>query len=365
MEKRSPGRPAAEFPYVCGPYKHRSRYRIIIVTGRGRSGRQSYTRSFDSRAKAAAWTREFQRQVRAAGRTIEDAVTEYIARAKRKGNKPGTIATTGYRLKAILDYSMPLVDLTPRRAQELYDELVDEGGAVDTHHGCLVQARAFGRFCHDQSWLSVNPFLKVEAVGKKSRGKEQLRLDEARTFLSYCFHVWREDRDRGAIAAALPLLLNMRASEVAQLTARDVDDRGKLLWIAEADGKTDAARRRALVPAVLVPALVEMSGAPVTEGGHLFCLDNESRPADRHWVSRSVKRMLAGAKVPLITTHGLRGTHATLATVEGVTGDAVARAMGHTNAGMTERHYIDSEVAADAQVQRVADSLIDDREWET
>ncbi len=365
MEKRSPGRPAAEFPYVCGPYKHRARYRIIIVTGRTSRGRQSYTRSFDSRAKAAAWTREFQRQVRSAGRTVEDAVNEYIAHQKRKGNKTGTIATTGYRLRAILDYSMPLVDLTPRRAQELYDELVDDGGAVDTHHGCLVQARAFGRFCHDKMWLSVNPFLKVEPVGKKSRGKEQLRLDEARAFLSFCFRAWREDKDRGAIAAALPLLLNMRASEVAQLTARDVDDRGRLLWIAEEDGKTDAARRRALVPAVLVPALVEMAASPVTDGGHLFCIDSGEKPADRHWVSRSVRRMLTGAKVPGITTHGLRGTHATLATVEGVTGDAVARAMGHTNPSMTERHYIDADAAADAQTRRVAESLIDERERET
>lgn len=362
MEKRSPGRPAADYPYVCGPYKHRARYRIVIVTGRSRGRRQGYSRSFDSRAKATTWTREFQRQVRAAGRTIEDAVTEYIARSKRKGNKPGTIATTGYRLKAILDYSMPLVDLTPRRAQELYDDLVDEGGAVDTHHGCLVQARAFGRFCCDESWLSVNPFLKVEPVGKKSRGKDQLRLDEARTYLSYCFEVWREDRDRGAIAAALPLLLNMRAGEVAQLTARDVDDRGRLLWIAEADGKTDAARRRAIVPPVIVPAMLEIAAAPVNESGHLFSLDSGTKPADRHWVSRCVRRMLAGAKVPAITTHGLRGTHATLATVEGVTGDAVARAMGHTNPGMTERHYIDSEAAADAQIKRVAESLIGETE---
>lgn len=365
MDKRSPGRPAAEFPYVCGPYKHRARYRIIIVTGRSSRGRQGYTRSFETRAQAATWTREFQRQARAAGRTVEDAVTDYIAHQKRKGNKPGTILTTGYRLKAILDYSMPLVDLNPRRAQDLYDELVDDGGAVDTHQGCLVQAKAFGRFCCDRSWMTVNPFEKVEPVGKKSRGKEQLRLDEARTFLSYCFHVWREDQDRGAIAAALPLLLNMRAGEVAQLTARDVDDKGKLLWIAEEDGKTDASRRRALVPPVLVPALIELAAKPATEGGHLFCIDSGTKPADRHWVSRSVRRMLAGAKVPVITTHGLRGTHATLATVEGVTGDAVARAMGHTNPGMTERHYIDGEAAADAQIKRVAESLIDEREWDT
>lgn len=357
MERR-PGRPAAEYPYVCGPYEHRARFRIVIVTGRSRGRRQSYSRSFDSRQAATTWVREFQRQVRAAGRTVEDAVTEYIAHQTRKGNKSGTVATTGYRLRALLDYSMPLVDLTARRAQDLYDELVDDGGAVDTHHGCLVQARAFGRFCCDRSWLSANPFAKVEPVGKKSRGKDQLRLDEARLFLTHCFMTWREDRDRGAIAATLPLLLNMRAGEVAQLMARDIDDRGHLIWIAEEDGKSDAARRRALVPNVLVPALIDLAANPATADGHLFELDNGERAADRHWVSRSVRRMLAGAKVPAITTHGLRGTHATLATVEGVTGEAVARSMGHTDPGMTERHYIDVEAAADAQIDRVAKALV-------
>ena len=48
------------------------------------------------------------------------------------------IATNGYRLKAILDYSMPLIDLNQRAWQDLYDELVDEAGAADTHR-CLAQ----------------------------------------------------------------------------------------------------------------------------------------------------------------------------------------------------------------------------------
>lgn len=359
MDQRRPGRPAAEFPYLCGPYKHRSSWRIIVVTGRDRGRRSGYLRRFDSREEAQRWKRGWERARRAAGRSVEDAVKEYIAYKTRKGNKPGSIATTGYRLRAILDYEMPLDELNQHIAQDLYDELVDEGGAVDTHHGCLVQARSFGKFCVDRGWLKANPFSKVEPVGKKSRGKDQLRRDEARAFLSYCFRVWREDHDRGAIAAALPLLMNLRASEVAQLTARDVDDQGKLLWIAEGDGKSEAARRRALVPAVLVPALRDLAAAPTTEQGHLFQLDSGTKPADRHWVSRCVRRMLSGAGVPEVTTHGLRGTHATFATVEGVTGEAVARSMGHTDPGMTQRHYIDADAAADAQTQRVADALIE------
>ena len=216
MDKRRAGRPSAEYPYVCGPYQHRAKWRIVIVRGRRADGqRDVYYQTAESRSKALEWIRKFREILRASGRSVEDAVKEYIAHQTRNGNKPGTIATNGYRLKAILDYSMPLIDLNQRRGQDLYDELVDEGGAVDTHQGCLVQARAFGKFCVSRPWLTINPFAKVESVGKKSRGKDQLRLDEARAYSTHCLKVWREDRDRTAIAALLPLLMNLRARGLA------------------------------------------------------------------------------------------------------------------------------------------------------
>jgi integrase len=54
--------------------------------------------------------------------------------------------------------------------------------------------------------------------------------------------------DLGALAAALPLLTGMRASEITNLRRRDLDDGGKILWVQE--GKTEAARRRFVVPEV-------------------------------------------------------------------------------------------------------------------
>lgn len=353
-------RPRSDKPYLCGPYKHRARWRVVVYLRRGDGTRDRELHSFDTRASAANFKRGYGEVVKAAGRTVSEAIAEYRAHLERKGNKPGSIATAGYRLAAIFgDGAMPLLDLRPARAQELYDDLVDEGGAVDTHHGCLVAAKAFGRFVADRGWLTANPFLKVEPVGRKSRGKDQLRVDEARRFLAHCLRCWREDKDRTAVAAMLPLLLNLRASEVSQLVARDVDDRGRLLWIAEAESKTESSRRRALVPALLVPVLLELAEAPATAEGHLFA-KADGTPADRHWVSYHARAHMAEAKVTVVTTHGLRGVHATLATVEGVTGEAVARAMGHSDGGKTAKgHYIDGEAAADAQTQRVIDALTD------
>lgn len=346
-------RPRSDRPYVCGPYKHRAKWRCIVYVRRDDGTRERELHSFDSREKAAHFKRTYGIFTAAQGRTVGDAVTEYVAHLERKGNKPGSIKTSRYRLDAILDTARALVDLTATRAQGYYDDLVDEGGAVDTQRGCLVAAKAFGRFCHDKGWLKLNPFAGVEPVGRKSRGKEQLRIDEGRTYTARCCAEWVEHGDRTAIAALLPLLLNLRASEVAQLVARDVDDGGALLWVGEADSKTLAGRRRVRTPAMLRPALLELAAKPATVDGHLFATER-GEPADRHWVSRHARRLMALAKVKVVTTHGLRGTHATFATVDGDTSDSVARSMGHTDPGMTQRHYIDQEAAAGAQVDRAA-----------
>jgi hypothetical protein len=88
-------------------------------------------------------------------------------------------------------------------------------------------------------------------------------------------------------------------------TVRNLDDDGRLLWIT--DAKTQAGVRRLEVP----PQLQE----------HLQRLARDKRPADRlfgrnvhrHWVLRAVRRICKAAGVPRVPSHGLRGTHATLA----------------------------------------------------
>jgi len=356
-------RPAHGHPYVCGPYPHRRRFRLVIYTGApGPRGKRAARREYFETAEAARrWRREFERQVAAAGRTVGDAVTLFLDAKRKRGNKERSIATDRYRLDAILDAQMPLASLNAQRAQDLYDDLVAEGGAVDTHQGCLVQARAFGEFCVRQGWLARNPFKAVEPQGRKSRGKEQLRLDEARTFYLHCLRAWRERKDRSAIAALLPFIMNLRASEVAGLVARDVDDRGRILWVAEGideqsgdeDAKSPAARRRLKVPPPLTPILLELVAS---SPGHLFTL-RSGLPANRHRVADWCERHLELAGVRVVTTHGLRGTHSTLATEAGTSPEDLARSMGHEDPGMTQRHYIEGEARTDAGTARLIETL--------
>jgi integrase len=359
MEKKRRGRPAADYPYLCGPYRVRARWKLVIVTGRSGGRRASYNRSFDTREAAQVWAREFKRQLAAGGRTVGDAVQAYVERLKRKGNKPKSIETARHRLNAIFDLTMSLIDLNETRAQQLYDELVDTGVATDTHRGSLIGARAFCKWCVTQSWLRSNPFRNVQPVGRKSRGKAQLRVDEARVYMRHCLAAWNERHDRTALCGLFALMFSMRASEVSQLTARDIDDRGRVLRIAEHEAKTEDSRRAATVPPLLVPIMLELADKPATTEGHLFAKE-DGTPADRHWVLYHARAHMRRAGVPVITAHGLRGTAATIGSARTKGAEVMADALGHTGTTMTKAHYIDAETMADAQAQSVADLLGED-----
>ncbi len=361
QRKRNPGRPRAEYPYVCGPYKHGAKWRLVIVTGRCGRRRQSYARTFETVAAARTWQRELERQVAGAGKTVEDAVKSYMEAIARKGNKANTVKTARHQLNSLLDGSMQLIDLNHRRAQELYDALVETGVAADTHRGTLAKARGFGKFCVSRGWFRVNPFLDIEGVGRRKKGKEQLNFDETKTFERACLKLWHETKDRGAIAAAMALMFSLRATEVSQLLARDVDNKGRILRIGETEAKTEASKRMAEIPPHYRPILLELAESPATPAGHLFAIDRgkgKGKPADRHWVLRCARRMMKLAGVKVITAHGLRGTSATIGAAH-AGAQTMSTALGHTSVTMTKDHYIASPTA-DTGAQRMADMLAED-----
>ncbi len=360
-EKRKPGRPRREYPYVCGPYAHGAKWRLVIVRGRDRSGRTSDTETFEDRERAVRTKRELERQLAGTGKTVEGAVKAYLHSIERKGNKDGTVNAARWQLKQLLDFDMPLVDLNKRRATELYEALVNKDVAVDTHRNALAKGRSLGKFCVAQGWIRVNPFEGIEGVGRRKKGKEQLGFDETRAYEDACFKAWTDTKDRGAAASLLALMFSMRASEVSQLLARDVDNNGRILRIAETEAKTEASKRMAAVPTRYRPMLRDLAEAPATAEGHLFAIDqgkNKGKPADRHWVLRNVRRLMKTAGVKVITAHGLRGTSATIGAAH-AGAKVMSEALGHTTISMTKSAYIDADSAADAQSQKFADLLAD------
>lgn len=331
-------------PRATGPFRKERPGRAtlwIVRLHRPDGGRSDV--AYSTEAEAEAKRDEFNAANRRAEvATIEAAVTAYLAHKRVVDEcKASTLATTEFRLRNLIGpvYDLACDRLTKMQAAKLYEKRY-AAVKTDTHRNELAETRRFFAWAVKRRYVRGNPFGDVEAVGRRSKGKVQLHADEARKFLAHAFEV-ASSRDlnemnteaalaRGAVGALCALLLAMRASEIVGLRVRDVDDEGRLLWVAEEDGKTAAARRPVRVPEMLAPFLAQLlKGRDGSEPLWHVQLT-------RRWPLRAVQRLCDEAKVPEVTAHGLRGTLATLARAEGANLIDLVKLLGHTSEAITE-----------------------------
>lgn len=334
---------------IYGPYQHGSKWRLLVREG----GRVVDRRVYDTREAAERVKAIAERQ--ASGLTVEQAVERYVESMKLRGLKETTYETARYKLRAMFGIVLgrsggPLHALTTAKADALYAEL-QQKTKVDTHRNTLMEARAFGKWAVKQGLLKQNPFTEVEPVGKRKKGKPQLSIDESRRYLAKGLEL-AQAGDTAALAAVLPLLLGLRASEVVMREVRDLDDRGRVLRVPAT--KTDNGRRSVILPEVIRPLMAKLAeGKRPTD--RLF------PDTDRHWLAYHVERLCGAAKVPDVCPHGLRGTHATLAVNAGATSEAVAANLGHSPKvvkSVTEGVYIAPGVPEQAIAAKVTDTLL-------
>jgi len=328
-----------------GPYPHGDRWRVIT-----RQGRKQQVLSFPTQREAQTELTRLRKQAaRQAGIPTEKAIEAYADQLRRDGLRESSIVTAGFRLKGLLRpvLTEPLATITPLRAKELYQALL---GAVDTRLNVLALAKKFGRVALENGWTDVTLWADIKPQGRRRCGKAKLGLDESRKYLSACLlRAASADRQvrRAAIASVMPLVFGLRSSEVLGLAARDLDNGGRLLRITAA--KTRAGIRTLAVPEWFRPLLLSL-----VEG-----LSPEARifPHEKTWLHHHVVAVCKEAGVTRVVPHGLRGTHADLSLVAAATPLQVSQALGHTNTGVTFRHYADKNLADQQQHQQAVLSL--------
>jgi len=349
---------------VLGPYPKRDGFQIVDVKENGEREHFVYSTQEEADAAIAALRNEINRPKK----TIRDALNDYETYMRDdKGNKENSIDQTGRKLRRFFDaLDVALTDLTPDKCAALYQAMrtskrkpqkrnpLPDGKvpapttepkpiSVDYHRNALSETKTFLRWCVKKGWLPSNPLEDVEGVGRRSHGKEQLRIDEARKWLVKAVELAEAGED-GAVAAMMTLLLGIRCSEVVSRVVRDLDDDGRLLWIP--DSKTAKGRRTLVVPDELRPYLQELAEGKKPQdlllGYH-----------DRAWPRAWVQRICEEAGVPVVTAHGNRGLHGTLSIEAGVTPRAVADALGHESFQQTTaRSYVQPEAMGQAKQKR-------------
>jgi len=356
---------------ILGPYCQPDGWRIIVVAADG--SRRSFVAPSEEEAKRAI--EDAKRDLLIGPASIDEAITRYTAYQESRGVKPNSRRTVADRLRKLC---RPLLqssirDVTPVVARKLYLQLAEEV-APDSHHGALGAARTWGNWLVAGGLIAINPWTPVETVGRKSKGKAQLRVDEARRLVAACLGVG----DEGAVAVLLAVVLGLRASEIVQLVARDIDDDGWLLWVSDEDGgsvKSESSRRTMKIPREMswlrgaLVALAEQARARRDTGRTVRQQGRGDERLFRHdkgWPRKQVHRFCALAEVPLVSAHGLRGTHATLAEeARGKAAQAVAlslqdisEGLGHSGTAVTLRHYVRAGTGEAAQAARAATRLL-------
>ena len=261
-------------------------------------------------------------------------------------------------LRPFLPLHEPLTAIDGERAAQMYlDETKrtksnGEPIANDSHHLLLRRVKHFYKWAISRRYITQNPFAEVSPIGRPKRGKQQLRIDEARKLVSVAIDRART-LDAGSTAILMQIFLGLRPTEALVRVVRDLDDEGRILWVPF--GKTSNAKRRLQVPDALREVLLlHAKGKPADAP----LLGNPEEPFHTRDIIRyRLKLLCQQLGLPTVCPHSLRGLNATLALDAGATAQHVAAALGHASFTTTARHYADASSVANVGLRRVADLL--------
>jgi integrase len=274
-----------------------------------------------------------------------------------KGNRPSSVRTTMTRLRGFFEeHDMILEGLTESKGERYYQRLREQ--ATDSHRNTLAEAKTFIRWCVKKKYLKDSPIEDIEPQGRRRRGKDQLRPQEARLFMDLALQRSAAGDD-GAFAAAACLGLGLRQNAITLRRVRDVDALTRTLYIR--GDKTRAGDRKLEIPEMLWPHFeVRIDGREPMEP---LLYAPTSRDGFRHkcWVNKNTQRLCRALKIPVVTAQGLRGTHATLAEESGVSAVAVAAQLGHESITTTRGHYTQPAAVERGQQRRALAVLVGGR----
>lgn len=260
--------------------------------------------------------------------TVANAVADYLEAVRARKPEGHKV----YNLKSHVLPTFgdrPVADLTAEELQRWHDRLAKSNTPSTAKRiwgdfrAALNHAFRYRKASSDSEWRRV----------RVSRNADQGRLRylstaEAKRLLNAC------DADfRPLVRAAL--LTGARYGELVTLQARDFDPDAKTVRFQQ--HKTGSTKQVALTDEGAGWFSQWTAGKPDTE--RLFL-----RPDGEPWdTSHQIRRMKAAsdrAKLdPPATFHDLRRTYGSLLALKGVPLQFIAKALGHTDTRMSERHY--------------------------
>lgn len=220
--------------------------------------------------------------------------------------------------------------------------------SVDARYRALS---AFYNWRHRRDKLPGDPPISdVERPGMPDNEPRRTTPDEIEQVLSAIpIETWVDLRDRSIIR--ITFWSGLRVSEVAGLRVADIDQTERRLHIRR--GKGGKPRMVPFHPSVMADLVAYLFARPDHTEPMLWIADNGAGGSRGALQAGGVRQMMTrrckAAGVRRINPHALRhGFAMTMLNEGGVTMDAVAKMMGHSDPSVTRRfyaHYLDDEIA--------------------
>ena len=376
---------------ALGPYQKAGRWYVVGIGDRPAGGGSVGTADDPKKRKRQAFYFSTEREAvlfrdklngateATSKMTLPKAIESYLDAGEDRDLRTRTLETARGRLALFFGGSTrTLRSVTQTFCESRYQALRGEV-SVATHRHTLAEVKRFFRWCIAEKLLSGNPAEPVQPIGKSKKRKAQLRLSEARTFVSVGEELlaavqlpdpvealrqygvrapgwvpgdvtrYRTLVQAGVVSALTALYLGMRASEIVSRQVRDLDDEGRLLHI-EGELKSESSERVMEVPLRLRTHLLSLAkGKAPTDA--LF--GEATRKTVHYWA----KRLAEIAGVPTVTAHGLRGSFASIARSQGAATGIVSAALGHGGEGVTLGHYIEPGAVERGNTRAIAERL--------
>jgi site-specific recombinase XerD len=293
----------------------------------------------------------------APARTVAEAVKVYLADASRRKLQPSTLksyeATFKPLLKNLGKLALPALTIDRLRLYQEARKIKPRTERKEVEH-----LRAFGAFCIDRGWLSVNPAKKLKPPLAADVATMPFSAEEIRKLLTAC-DAMRGMRDtespairRRARALILTLLYSgLRISDVAKLKRSALDPATGHLTLRTM--KTGVPLKVLLHP----DALQALGKLPSYRNpAHYFWSGNGGLRAATGSLRRTVERIgkLAGIHAH---PHRFRDTFAVELLTNGADIRTVQMLLGHESVRTTEKHYAHFVAAHQALLDTAAATL--------
>lgn len=348
-----------------------------------RAAKQEFNEWCNRIEKEAAALEGVGESLEISSRLIPDYVAEYVtAKETTKAIEASTIHSYETSLSYIRSEfaGVKVADLTSKDVEAWLTKLTNAGYSQSTIGKGYRLLKQVMNDAVSSGAILRNPLdtVKPPKRGNKKQGINALDAAGCKRLLAKMAGL---EPTPTLIAAYIAIYSGMRRAEICGLKWRDIDEKGRVIWVRRSIGvgkggtykklpKTDKIRD-AVLPDTLAKILLNWKasqrktfanvGATLTVDSYIIGdADGYFSPerVSKEWTALARLFGVKGTEGRTATFHDLRHTWATLANANGVDIKTISSNLGHANAAMTLNIYASADPEAKKRAADITENLL-------